>query len=171
MNDLNGILAPAYHRRLHRRRDSRRDDRRRDGAAADPIRVFAASAAQRGQYPGGAAAAGRGAGRFALPLIAALIAIPYLTFPEALGTLLVRLTAIASIVAVAWAIIASIGLYTDMVKRRYSLEDEDNLHARETETRINILSRTAVILVVFVAFAFVGDDLSSHPRGRRHVAG
>jgi small-conductance mechanosensitive channel len=90
---------------------------------------------------------------FALPLLAALIALPYLTFPEAVDTVLLRLTAVASIVAVAWGIIASIGFYTDLMKRRYSIEVEDNLHARQLETRIDILARSAVIVVGIVAFA------------------
>jgi len=90
---------------------------------------------------------------FALPLIAARIALPYLTFPERLGTALLRLTAVASTIAVAWAIIASIGLYTDLVKRRYNIADEDNLRARQVETRIDILARSAIIVVGLVALA------------------
>jgi small-conductance mechanosensitive channel len=90
---------------------------------------------------------------FALPLLAALIAIPYLTFPERIDTILLRVTAVATIIAVAWAIVASIGLYTDLVKRKYSLEDEDNLRARQVETRIDILARSAVTVVVLVSVA------------------
>ncbi len=90
---------------------------------------------------------------FAFPLLAALIAIPDLTFPPDVDAVLVKLTAVASVIAVAWVIIASIGLYTDLMKRRYNLADEDNLHARQVETRINILARSAVIVVVILAFA------------------
>jgi small-conductance mechanosensitive channel len=57
------------------------------------------------------------------------------------------------VIAVAWAIIASIGLYSDLVKRRYKLDTEDNLRARQVETRIDILGRTAVTLVIIVSFA------------------
>jgi small-conductance mechanosensitive channel len=90
---------------------------------------------------------------FALPLLAALIAIPYLTFPERIDTILIRVAAVATTIAVAWAIVASIGLYTDLVKRRYSIEDEDNLRARQVETRIDILARSAVTVVVLVSAA------------------
>ena len=90
---------------------------------------------------------------FALPLLAALVALPYLTFPERVDTLLVRATAVASTIAVAWAIVAAIGLYTDLVKRRYNLAEEDNLRARQVETRIDILARTAVTVVVLVSCA------------------
>jgi small-conductance mechanosensitive channel len=90
---------------------------------------------------------------FAFPLLAALIAIPDLTFPPDVDAVLVKVTAVGTVVAVAWTIIASIGLYTDLMKRRYNLEAEDNLRARQVETRINILARSAVIVVVILAFA------------------
>jgi small-conductance mechanosensitive channel len=98
---------------------------------------------------------------FALPLIAALIALPFLTFPERVDTILVRLAAVATIIAVAWGIVASIGLYTDLMKRRYSIEDEDNLRARQVETRIDILARSAVIVVVVVAVALAAMTFPS----------
>jgi small-conductance mechanosensitive channel len=162
MNDLIELYAPAYHdgiiaaiillatigvalvlqrtlfgflQRLLRDND--------DGIVAALLR--------RGQAPAG----------FAIPLIAALIALPYLTFPERVDTALVRLTEVASTIAVAWGIIASIGLYTDLVKRRYSLADEDNLHARQVETRINILARSAVIVVVLVSVALAAMTFPS----------
>jgi small-conductance mechanosensitive channel len=92
---------------------------------------------------------------FAFPLLGALIAIPELTFPRDVGAVLVKLTAVATVVAVAWAIIAAIGLYADLVKGKYKLDVEDNLRARQVETRIDILGRTVVILVVIVALALV----------------
>jgi small-conductance mechanosensitive channel len=90
---------------------------------------------------------------FAFPLLAALVAIPELTFPPDVDAVLIKLTAIATVIAVAWAIIASIGLYADLVKHKYKLDAEDNLRARQVETRIDILGRTAVTVVVLIAFA------------------
>jgi small-conductance mechanosensitive channel len=90
---------------------------------------------------------------FAIPLLAALIALPVLRFPPHVDAALVKLTAVATVIAVAWAIIASIGLYSDLVKRRYKLDVEDNLRARQVETRIDILGRTAVTIVIIVSFA------------------
>jgi small-conductance mechanosensitive channel len=98
---------------------------------------------------------------FALPLLAALVTLPYLTFPERIDTILVRVTAVASTIAVAWAVVASIGLYTDLVKRRYSLADEDNLRARQVETRIDILARSAVTVVVIVSGALAATAFPS----------
>jgi small-conductance mechanosensitive channel len=90
---------------------------------------------------------------FAIPLLGALIALPALRFPPNVDAALVKLAAVATVIAVAWAIIASIGLYSDLVKRRYKLDSEDNLRARQVETRIDILGRTAVTLVIIVSFA------------------
>lgn len=90
---------------------------------------------------------------FAFPFLAALVAIPELTFPPDVRDVLVKVTAVASVIAVAWAIVAAIGLYVDLVKRRYRIDIDDNLHAREIETRIDILARTAVIITVIVSFA------------------
>jgi small-conductance mechanosensitive channel len=88
---------------------------------------------------------------FAFALLAALIAIPHLTFPGDVDEVLVKMTAVASVIAVSWALIAALGLYADLVKRKYKLDVEDNLHARQVETRINILGRTAVTVVLIVA--------------------
>ena len=90
---------------------------------------------------------------FAFPLLAALIAIPELTFPPDVDAVLLKMTAVATVIAGAWAIIAAIGLYADLTKGKYKLDVEDNLRARQVETRIDILGRTAVIVVVIVAFA------------------
>jgi small-conductance mechanosensitive channel len=154
MNDLIELYAPAYH----------------DGIVAAVIliaTIVVALLGQRGLFAlferlvrkntdgiaGALLRRAQAPAGFALPLLAALVALPYLTFPERIDTMLVRVTAVASTIAVAWVVVASIGLYTDLVKRRYSLTDEDNLHARQVETRIDILARSAVTVVVLVSGA------------------
>jgi small-conductance mechanosensitive channel len=154
MNLLMSLYAPAYH----------------DGIIAVAILIGTIVVAYliqralfaflertfRKQHEGIIAALLRRAGPpsgFAFPLLAALITIPELTFPSDVAALLVKLTAVATVIAGAWAIIAAIGLYADVMKGRYKLDVEDNLRARQVETRIDILGRTAVIVVVIVAFA------------------
>jgi small-conductance mechanosensitive channel len=90
---------------------------------------------------------------FAFPLLVALIAIPYLTIPPNVDSILTKVTAVLTVIAAAWAIIASIGLYSDLVKRKYKIDTEDNLRARQVETRIDILGRTATTIVILVAVA------------------
>jgi hypothetical protein len=57
--------------------------------------------------------------------------------------------------------VASIGLYTDLVKRRYRIDVEDNLRARQVETRIDILARCVVTVVVLVAAALAAMTFPS----------
>ena len=90
---------------------------------------------------------------FAIPLLAALAALPSLRFPHTTDVYLLRLAGIGTIVAVAWGLVASIGLYTDLVKRRYRLDVDDNLRARQVETRLDILARAIVTIIVIVATA------------------
>ena len=90
---------------------------------------------------------------FAVPLWAALAVLPSLTFPHRTDVYLLRLAAIGSIVATAWAIIASIGFYADLVKRKYRIDVDDNLRARQVETRLDLLSRAVVTIIVIVATA------------------
>lgn len=89
----------------------------------------------------------------AIPLLAAVLAIPDLRFPPTLDVGLLRGVEIATTIAAAWGIVATIGLYGDLVKRRFRSGVADNLLARQVETRIDILSRTAITLVVIVATA------------------
>jgi small-conductance mechanosensitive channel len=98
---------------------------------------------------------------FALPLLAAVAVIPELKFPTRVDTYLVRLTVIASIVAFAWGIVASVGLYTDLMKRKYRIDVEDNLRARQVETRIDILARSIATITVIVATALVAMTFPS----------
>lgn len=109
--------------------------RRNDGIFAALVR--------RAQAPAG----------FAIPLLAAIAAVPYLQFPVQIERPLVHALQIATTIALAWGVVAAIGLYTDIAKLRYQVDTADNLRARQVETRINILARTATTLVVLVAFA------------------
>lgn len=90
---------------------------------------------------------------FAFPLMAALIAIPELRFPKNVDAVLVKITAVSTVIAIAWAIVAAIGLYADLVKAKFRVDVTDNLHARQVETRIDLLGRAAVTIVVLVALA------------------
>jgi small-conductance mechanosensitive channel len=97
----------------------------------------------------------------AIPLLAAVLAIPDLRFPPALDVGLLRGVEIATTIAIAWGIVATIELYGDLVKRRFRIDVDDNLVARQVETRIDILSRTAITLVVIVATALAATTFPS----------
>jgi small-conductance mechanosensitive channel len=89
--------------------------------------------------------------RFIFPLIAVELALPDVAIPIWFKEPAERLLALCIVAAIAWVLIALIGLAVDLAKRRYRLDDDDNLRARQAETRLDILSRTSTTLVVLVA--------------------
>jgi small-conductance mechanosensitive channel len=91
---------------------------------------------------------------FALPLLAVLLVVPCLTLPPLIEAEVLRLTAVATTIVVAWFAVAAIGFYADLVKQRYDPVLSD-LHARQIRTRIDILTRSAVTIVVLVTVALI----------------
>jgi small-conductance mechanosensitive channel len=154
--DLSTFIAPAYHAGLI-------------AAAIIAAVVVIALAAQRvifaialkalGERKEGLWAAlvnrAQAPAGFAFPLLAALAVLPSLRFPARVDLYLVRFAGIGTIIAIAWGIVASIGLYSDLVKRKYRIDVEDNLRARQVETRMDILSRAIITIIVIVATALV----------------
>lgn len=87
------------------------------------------------------------------PLVAVELAVAAVNLPASLKEPLERILGLCIIAAVAWAVVALIELATALAKRRYRLDAEDNLHARQAETRLDILNRSATTLVLIVAVA------------------
>jgi len=92
---------------------------------------------------------------FIFPLIAIELAVVAVELPEWIKTPLARVLGLCLIAAIAWALVTLIELATDLAKRRYRLDAEDNLHARQTGTRLDILNRTATTLVLVVAVSIM----------------
>jgi small-conductance mechanosensitive channel len=63
----------------------------------------------------------------------------------------VHLTELLTIAAIAWSIIATVRLLSDIVIARHRMDVSDNLLARQLGTRVDILTRVAVTLVIVVA--------------------
>jgi small-conductance mechanosensitive channel len=102
----------------------------------------------------------RGPSELAFPLIAVELAVDAVKLPVWLKPPLERTLGLCIIATIAWGIIALIELATELAKRRYQLDSDDNLHARQAETRLDILNRTATTLVLIVA---VGIMLMTFP--------
>jgi small-conductance mechanosensitive channel len=90
---------------------------------------------------------------FILPLLAVLAVFPNLELPANWVIRVEHFTAIATIAATGWAIVALVLLGADYAKGYQAAPGEDNLRFRQIETRVDILSRVAVTIVVIVAAA------------------
>jgi small-conductance mechanosensitive channel len=100
---------------------------------------------------------------FILPLLAILATVPNLALPENWPVPVLRVTGLVTIGAIAWAIITTIQLWSDLVVARHRIDVEDNLLARQLGTRVDILTRAAVIVVIIIA---VGMELMTFPEVR-----
>jgi small-conductance mechanosensitive channel len=88
---------------------------------------------------------------YIFPLVAILAAAPQLVLPEAWTRPAVHLTGLLTIAAVAWTVIATVRLFGDIVIARHRIDVEDNLLARQLGTRVDILTRVVVTLVIVLA--------------------
>jgi small-conductance mechanosensitive channel len=92
---------------------------------------------------------------FIVPLIAVDLAVLPVRLQDWIKEPVERVVGLCIIAAIAWALIALVGLAGDLAKRRYQLDAEDNLHARQAETRLDILERTATTVVLLVSVSIM----------------
>jgi small-conductance mechanosensitive channel len=97
---------------------------------------------------------------YIVPLLAILMTVPLLDIPAKWTRTTVQVTAVLTIAAVAWTLIAVVRLWGDMAVARHRIDVEDNLLARQLGTRVDILVRTAVTLVLLIA---TGSALMTFP--------
>ncbi|MBW3535211.1 MAG: mechanosensitive ion channel family protein [Gemmatimonadetes bacterium] len=93
--------------------------------------------------------------RLAFVLVAEYVVTPLLPLtPE--GVEIVRhALAIGIIVAVAWAFVALTEVFQVLVKVRFDTGVPDNLRARRVQTKVQLLRRMVIMMVVIVAFGLV----------------
>jgi len=102
---------------------------------------------------------GRSAG-YIFPLLAILVLTPYLDLPDAWTQPALHFTGLLTIAAIAWTIIVLIRVWGDIIVAKHRIDVEDNLLARQLGTRVDILSRVLVIIVLIVA---LGAELMTFP--------
>jgi small-conductance mechanosensitive channel len=96
----------------------------------------------------------RPASRLIFLLVALQIVTPTLaTLPESVAGLVHHGLALLTIAAGAWLAIAVVGGLTAWLRSNHRVDVEDNLRAREVVTRINVLQRSAVVVIVVIAVA------------------
>ncbi|HEY4440565.1 MAG TPA: mechanosensitive ion channel domain-containing protein [Candidatus Elarobacter sp.] len=107
--------------------------------------VFAAAVVRRTSRPAA----------YIFPLIAILIVFPNLSIPERWESALLHVSGLLTIAAFAWAIVATIRLWSDVIVARHRVDVEDNLLARQLGTRVDILARVAITLVVIISIGMM----------------
>ncbi|HEY0613619.1 MAG TPA: mechanosensitive ion channel domain-containing protein [Candidatus Elarobacter sp.] len=92
---------------------------------------------------------------YVLPLLAIIITVQFLDLPPKWTAIATHVSGLLTIAAVGWSLIALIRLWGDVVIARHRVDVEDNLLARQLGTRVDILSRVGVTLVVIVAAGMI----------------
>ena len=97
---------------------------------------------------------------YIFPLLAILVVLPNLVLPQAWTRPALHAAGLLVIAAMAWTAIALIRLWGDVIVARHRIDVEDNLLARQLGTRVDILSRVGVTMVIIVA---IGTMLMTFP--------
>lgn len=98
---------------------------------------------------------GQGPTRWVFPLLAVLAVLPGLPLPEKLMSALEHITGIGIIAAIAWLVILSSEITSDILAGRYRIDVADNLLARRIQTQFYMLHRIVVVLVSIVALSIM----------------
>jgi small-conductance mechanosensitive channel len=102
--------------------------------------------------------------RSILLLIVVIVFAHAFPIHQSLAGWIARIARLGLVAAIAWAIIALTGVIEDIVTAKFPLDVRDNLNARQVHTRIRVLRRIAVILIVGLAVSAI---LMSFPSLRR----
>lgn len=98
---------------------------------------------------------GQGPARWIFPLLAALAVLPGLPLPAKLMSALEHITGLGLIAAIAWLVILSSEITSDILAGRYRVDVADNLLARRIQTQFYMLHRVVVVLVSIVALSIM----------------
>lgn len=100
---------------------------------------------------------------YIFPLLAVLAIVPTIGIDEHWKGRTSHVTGLLVIAAIAWACVALLRLWGDVVVARHRIDVADNLIARQLGTRVDILVRTATLLVSLLA---LGAMLMTFPQIR-----
>jgi len=91
--------------------------------------------------------------RIMVLLMAVLLVIPYLRFPDYITQFLRHLTGLLVIAGMAWLLVKLTYGFRDSILRQYPLKARDNLKARAIHTQVNMLVKFALIIILIVALS------------------
>lgn len=92
---------------------------------------------------------------YILPLVGLLAILPTVTIPVENKSAIQHAVGILTIVAIAWAFVAILRLWSDFISAHHRIDVEDNLLARQLGTRVTILTRVGISVVSIVAFGSI----------------
>lgn len=92
---------------------------------------------------------------FILPFIAITVIAPHIVLPAAWQKNAVHLGSLATIAAATWTVIAIVRVWSDVITARYRFDVDENLVARELNTRVAILSRIVVLIAAAVGAGMI----------------
>jgi hypothetical protein len=98
---------------------------------------------------------GKQPARLILPLVAILLALPFLPITPFALSVTRHAIALGLIAAVAWLAIAMIAVIEDIISTRYAVNVSDNLNARRVQTQAEVLRHIIVAVIVIVALAIM----------------
>jgi len=93
--------------------------------------------------------------RWILPLLTIMAALPAARLSESVRTLIERATGLGLIAAIAWLVILTSQIISDLISARYRNDLAENLSARRVQTQIEVLHRIVVVIVVVVALSIM----------------
>lgn len=80
---------------------------------------------------------------------------PALNLSQKAAHVWVRVAGLAVPAVLGWLVIAAVGSVADLVKASADISAQDNLRARQRRTRVDILNRIAVFVVLLATFCFM----------------
>ncbi len=93
--------------------------------------------------------------RWFFPLLAILIALPGTSLPPRIMSPAEHALGILLIAMIAWLVILTSQLVSDVLMARYRVDVADNLLARKVETQLSVLHRVVTVVVMLIALAII----------------
>jgi small-conductance mechanosensitive channel len=91
--------------------------------------------------------------RFVLPLLALVAALPATSLAPTVSHAIQHGLGLGLIAAAAWTILVLFDVLEDVLAVRYKMDVDDNLRARKIRTQVQVLRRTAAVVVGVVALS------------------
>lgn len=98
---------------------------------------------------------GRKPARWFFPLVALMISVRLLPISRNAVNVIEHIVGLGLIACVAWIVILTTEIITDLVAVRYRVDVEDNLRARMVQTQVSVLRRIVTVVVAIVTLSIM----------------